>query len=209
MAMGKRDKRIDLYIANSAPFAQPILKHLREIVHTGCPNVEETMKWSFPHFEYHNEILCSMAAFKKHCSFGFWKASIMPDPDHILQLVGKTAMGSIGQLTNVDDLPRDRILIRYLKAAAKLNEEGAKAAAKAKATAKKQLEVPEYFMKALSKNNKALKTFEGFSNTNKKEYVTWVTEAKTEETRAKRIETAVEWMAEGKIRNWKYVRREA
>jgi len=190
--MGKRDKRIDTYIANSAPFAQRILNHLRELVHQACPEVEETMKWSFPHFEYCGEILCSMAAFKKHCSFGFWKASIMPDPDGILQLVGKTSMGSLGQLADMKDLPGDRILIKYIKAAAKLNKEGVKIEHKAKPVTQKELEVPEYFSKALSTNKKALKTFDGFSNTNKKEYVQWVTEAKTEETRNKRLATAIE-----------------
>ncbi len=204
--MGKRDKRIDVYITKSAPFAQPILNHLRDLVHKGCPDLEETMKWSFPHFEFSGEILCSMASFKKHCSFGFWKASLLSDPDHLLELVGKTSMGSLGQLTDLSDLPTDRLLIKYIKEAAKLNKEGVKVTAKAKAPPKKEIEVPEYFTKALGRNKKALKTFEGFSNTNKKEYVEWVTEAKSEETRDKRLETAVEWMAEGKIRHWKYIR---
>ena len=204
--MVKRDKRIDIYIANAAPFAQPVLNHLRELVHTGCPDVEETMKWSFPHFDYSGEILCSMASFKKHCSFGFWKASILPDPDHLLELVGKTSMGSLGQLTALSDLPSDRILIKYIKEAAKLNKEGVKVSPKAKAVIKKDIEVPDYFIKALNKNKKALKIFEGFSNTNKKEYVEWVTDAKSEDTREKRLETAVEWMSEGKIRHWKYIK---
>src|SRR5687768_13818661 len=108
--MSSRDKRIDAYILAAAPFAQPILNHLRELVHAACPDVEESMKWSFPHFNYNGEILCSMASFKKHCSFGFWKASLLPDPDGLLQIVGKTAMGSLGQITSMDDLPSDRIL---------------------------------------------------------------------------------------------------
>ena len=207
--MGKRDKRIDTYIANSAPFAQPILNHLRDLVHAGCPDVEETMKWSMPHFEYQGEILCSMASFKKHCAFGFWKASLLTDPDQILERVGKTSMGSFGPITDVNELPADRILIKYIKEAAKLNKEGVKVEAKRKAAVKKEIKVPEYFAKALAKNKKALKTFDAFSNTNKKEYVEWVTGAKTEETRHKRLETAIEWMAEGKIRHWKYVKREA
>jgi uncharacterized protein YdeI (YjbR/CyaY-like superfamily) len=202
--MGKRDKRVETYIANSAPFARPILNHLREIVHEGCRDAEETIKWGMPFFGYKGEILCNMASFKKHCSFGFWKASILPDPDHILELVGKTSMGSLGQLTDLSDLPADRILIKYIKAAAKLNNEGVKVAQKS--TAKKELEVPEYFTKAIARNKSALKTFNSFSNTNKKEYVEWVTGAKTEETRNKRLDTAIVWMAEGKIRNWKYLK---
>jgi uncharacterized protein YdeI (YjbR/CyaY-like superfamily) len=204
--MGKRDKRIDVYIAKSAPFAQPILNHLRDLVHTACPDVEETMKWSFPHFDYAGEILCSMASFKKHCSFGFWKASLLSDPEGLLEVVGKTSMGSLGQITSLSDLPSDRILIKYTREAAKLNKEGVKVPSKAKTPVKKELQVPDYFMKAISKNKKALKTFEGFSNTNKKEYVEWVDGAKTEETKEKRLETAVEWMADGKIRHWKYVK---
>ena len=202
--MGKRDKRVETYIANSAPFARPVLNHLREIVHQGCPDAEETIKWGMPFFEYKDEILCNMASFKKHCSFGFWKASILSDPDHILELVGKTSMGSLGQLTDLSDLPPNRILIKYIKAAAKLNKEGVKVAQKS--TAKKELEVPEYFAKAIARNKRALKTFNSFSNTNRKEYVEWVTGAKTEETRSKRLDTAIEWLAEGKIRNWKYLK---
>jgi uncharacterized protein YdeI (YjbR/CyaY-like superfamily) len=202
--MGKRDKRVETYIANSAPFARPVLNHLREIVHQGCPDAEETIKWGMPFFEYKDEILCNMASFKKHCSFGFWKASILSDPDHILELVGKTSMGSLGQLSDLSDLPPDRILIKYIKAAAKLNKEGVKVGQKS--TVKKELEVPEYFAKAIARNKSALKTFNSFSNTNRKEYVEWVTGAKTEETRSKRLDTAIEWMAEGKIRNWKYLK---
>lgn len=204
--MGTKDKRIDEYIAKSADFAQPILKHLRKIIHEACPEVEETMKWSFPHFDYSGEILCSMAAFKKHCSFGFWKASIMKDPHQLLEIIGKTSMGSLGQITDISDLPRDKILKEYVKEAAKLNEEGIKIKSKSKPAAKKEPEVPDYFINALRKNKKALSTFEGFSATNKKEYVEWVTEAKSEETREKRLETAIEWMKEGKIRHWKYMR---
>ena len=205
--MGKKDKRIDSYIANSAPFAQPILNHLRKLVHEVCPDVEETMKWSFPHFDYAGEILCSMASFKKHCAFGFWKASIMPDPHKLLQIVGKTAMGSLGQITDISELPPDRVIKEYIKEAARLNKEGVKLPQRTKAGTKKELEVPAYFTKELRKNKKAQSTFDTFSTTNKREYVDWITSAKTEETRAKRLETAIEWMSEGKIRHWKYVKQ--
>ena len=204
--MPKTDKRIDAYIAKAAPFAKPILKHLRSLVHEACPGAEETVKWSFPHFVYNNEILCSMASFKEHCAFTFWKASLMKDPKGLLTVMNKTAMGHFGRITSLDDLPSDKTLIAYLKEAAKLNEEGIKVERKA-AAPRKDLEIPAYFTSALSKNKKALKTFETFSPSNRKDYVEWVTEAKTDATRDKRLETAIEWMAEGKTRHWKYQKK--
>ena len=201
--MGKKDKRVDAYIAKSAGFAKPILNHLRDLVHSGCPDVEETIKWGFPHFDYKG-IMASMASFKEHCAFGFWKASLMTDPENRLTGMGETAMGHFGRITRLTDLPNDKIMLRYIKEAAKLNEEGIKIARKPKSTEKKLLIVPDYFKKALNKNKIASKTFESFSYSHKKDYLEWVTEAKTEETREKRISTALEWMAEGKSRNWKY-----
>ena len=204
--MGKKDKRIDAYIARSADFAKPILNHLRQLVHRACPEVGETIKWGFPHFDYHG-ILCSMAGFKEHCAFGFWKASLLPDPHKRLSALGKTAMGHFGQLARLSDLPPDKILLQYIKEAAKLNEAGVKAARKPSSSVRKALEIPAYFKKALVKNKAASKTFDGFSYSKKKDYVDWVTEARTEETRNKRMATAFEWMAEGKSRNWKYERK--
>jgi len=201
--MPKTDKRVDVYIAKSADFAQPIMDHLRKLIHTECPDVEETMKWSFPHFDY-NGIMCSMAAFKQHCSFTFWKGSLMKDPQKVMENVGETAMGQFGRITDLKDLPGDKILLAYIKEAAKLNEDGVKLPAKSKT--KKELVIPGYFIDTVKKNKKALETFDSFSYTNKKEYVEWVTEAKTEATREKRLTTTVEWMSEGKIRNWKYVK---
>jgi uncharacterized protein YdeI (YjbR/CyaY-like superfamily) len=203
--MPKKDKRIDAYIAKSQDFAKPILKHLRELIHNACPEVEETIKWSFPHFDYAGGTICSMASFKHHCAFGFWKAPVMKDPHKILS--GKDAMGDFGKITGVKDLPADKIMIEYIKEAARLNKEGVKLPAKTKTGQKKNLVIPDYFLKALSKNKKALKTFEDFSPTNKREYVEWVNDAKTEETRNNRLTTAIEWMTEGKIRNWKYIKK--
>lgn len=199
------DKKIDTYIEKSADFAKPILNHLRQLIHKTFPDAEEGIKWSFPHFIYKGDILCSMASFKAHCAFGFWKASIMNDPENILNATGKTGMGHLGKLTSLKDLPSDKILISYLKQAAKLNEEGVKIN-KPKSNDKKELLIPEYFIKAIKKNKKAFETFEKFSYSNKKEYVEWIVDAKTESTREKRLETAVEWMAEGKVRNWKYLK---
>lgn len=206
--MGTLDKKIDAYIMRSADFAKPILIHIREQVHKACPEVEEGMKWSFPHFMYKGSILCSMAAFKQHCAFVFWLGSVMKDPNKILKSgENKTAMGHLGQLTSVEDLPSDKVLKAYIKEAMSLIDKGVKIEKKPSSETKKELKVPSYFMNALKKNKKALGTFEKFSNTNKKEYLEWVTGAKTEETRDSRLETAIEWMAEGKIRHWKYVKK--
>jgi uncharacterized protein YdeI (YjbR/CyaY-like superfamily) len=203
--MPTKDKRVDAYIAKSAAFARPILAHIRELVHSAVPEVEETMKWSFPHFDYHG-MMCSMAAFKEHCTFGFWKASIMSDPKKILGEAAESAMGHFGRIMSLKDLPSDKTLSAYIKEAAKLNEDGVKLPPRPR-TAKKELVVPAFFMSALSKNKKALKTFEGITTSHKREYVEWVTIAKTEETREKRLTTSIEWMAEGKARNWKYVKK--
>lgn len=202
--MKNADPRIDAYIAKSAPFAQPILRHLRALVHSACPAAEETMKWSFPHFLHAGAILCSMAAFKEHCSFGFWhqgmEAVLAADGIH-----GVDAAGSFGRIARREDLPADTVLTRYLKTAVQLNESGEPARPRpAKSAEKKELVVPPEFAAALKKNKAAAKAFEGFSYSHRKEYVEWIAEAKREETRQKRIATALAWLAEGKSRNWKY-----
>ncbi|MEP7141335.1 MAG: DUF5655 domain-containing protein [Ferruginibacter sp.] len=202
--MGKKEKAIDEYISKSADFAKPILNHLRELVHKTCPNAEEKMKWSFPHFDYKNEMMCSMAAFKQHCVFGFWKAALMKDPILVENARSEVAMGHLGRITAKKDLPADKTIIAWIKEAMQLNDLGIKLPSKPKTTDKKELVVPDYFTKALSKNKKALQIFEKYAWSHKKEYVEWVTEAKTEETRNKRMATAVEWIADGKSRNWKY-----
>ncbi len=204
--MPKQDPRVDAYIAKAAPFAQPILIHLRELIHTTCPDVEETWKWSFPNFDYSGSTLVSMAAFKQHCSFGFWKAALMPDPDNILSITEREAMGHLGKITSLKDLPKDSILKKYIKAAMKLNEEGVKRPAPSKVTEadKKELKTPADFAVLLKKNKEATAVFNKFSYSNKKEYISWFDEAKTEATRTKRMAQAIEWMAEGKSRHWKY-----
>ncbi len=202
--MAKKDKRVDAYIEKSAAFAKPILNHLRELVHKACPETEETIKWSFACFDYKGPF-CSMAAFKQHCSFGFWKAALMKDSDK-LKSNQATAMGHLGKITSLSDLPSDKIIVAYIKEAMKLNDEGIKLPPRKKST-EKELVIPDYFIKAVSKNKKAQQTFEKFPPSHKKEYVQWITEAKTEETRNRRMETAIEWIAEGKGRNWKYERK--
>ena len=200
--MPNKDPRVDAYIAKAAPFAQPVLEHLRSLVHATCPEVTETIKWGMPFFEYKGSF-CNIAAFKAHCAFGFWKTALIPDPKGILK---RDAMGSLGRLTSLKDLPSDTILKGFIKAAKKLNDEGIKAAPPKKAAAKKEIEVPDYLIRALKKNKKAWTAFEAFAPSHRKEYVQWITEAKTPETRQKRMDTAIEWISEGKARNWKYKR---
>ncbi len=200
--MAKKDPRIDAYIKKAAPFAQPILNHYRSLVHTACPEVEETMKWSFPHFDYKGEMMCSMAAFKQHCAFGFWKASLFKDPSLLEQAKGETAMGHLGRIESIDQLPSDKKILGWIKEAMKLNAAGVKVEKVKKPV--KELIVPPYFSAALKKNKKAAAFFEASSPSCKREYVQWVDEAKTEATRNKRLEQSIEWLSESKQRNWKY-----
>jgi uncharacterized protein YdeI (YjbR/CyaY-like superfamily) len=199
--MGTRDDRVDAYIAKAAEFARPILNHLRETIHGACPDVAETMKWSFPHFEYKG-LLCSMASFKEHCAFGFWKGALIVEgsagPD-------EPAMGQFGRITKLSDLPSKKVLSGYIKQAMKLNEDGVKSPTRSKPKVDRELIVPEDLASALKVNAGARATFEKFSPSNKREYVDWITEAKTQATRTRRLEQAIEWMAEGKPRNWKYM----
>jgi len=205
--MSAYDTRVDAYIDKAADFAKPVLTHIRELVHTACPGVEEDWKWSFPVFMYKGAIMCNLAAFKEHCSFGFWKASLMADTDNILETKDRDGMGHLGKIRTLKDLPKDAVLKKYIKAAMKLNEEGVKLPPRAKVTEKdkNELKTPDYFMKELKKNKKAEKVFGEFSYSNKKEYIMWFEEAKTDATRDKRITQAIEWIAEGKGRNWKYM----
>jgi len=197
--MGVMNPRIDAYIAKSAEFAQPILERVRAVVHEACPDVEEAIKWGSPSFLYAGGILCSMAAFKQHASFGFWKHSLV-----IGAGVERDGMGSYGKLGGVSDLPAKKQLIADIKKAMRLNEEGIKAAAVRKPAPKPPVEVPADLAAAMQKNARARATFEAFSPSARREYVEWLTEAKREETRQKRLLQAIEWMAEGKERHWKY-----
>ncbi len=202
--MPSRDPRIDAYIANSAPFAQPILTHLRAVVHAACPDVQETIKWGFPHFQYRG-MLCAMSAFKSHCALGFWKGSlVVPAAERARDANG---LRVFGRITSLAGLPSDRKLASYVKQAMKLNETGVKAPQFANRKPRPAPRTPHYLMAAIRKNKKALATWTVSSPSHKREYVQWVTEAKTEPTRVKRVATTVEWLAQGKARNWKYVKK--
>jgi uncharacterized protein YdeI (YjbR/CyaY-like superfamily) len=191
-----RDPRVDAYIERSAEFARPMLARLREIVHAACPEVQETMKWSSPHFDYHGP-LCGMAAFKEHCAFGFWKGSL------IVENPSDQAMGQLGRLTSLRDLPAKKTLTTWIRKAMKLNEDGVRVP-RAQRAGRPAVRLPEDLRKALRKNAKARAAFEAFSPSHRREYVEWIEEARREETRARRLATAIEWMAEGKSRHWKY-----
>ena len=192
------DPRIDDYIQSAAAFAQPMLVHIRDTVHQACPQVEETIKWGMPTFMHAGGILCGMAAFKKHVSFGYWKHALVVGDGS-----AQEGMGSYGKMASLKDLPPKKTLLAHIRKAAKLNEDGVKAPAQRK-SAKPFPQEPDDLVAALRKNKAAQATYEAFPPSCKREYVEWITEAKREETRAKRLAQAVEWMAEGKCRNWKY-----
>jgi uncharacterized protein YdeI (YjbR/CyaY-like superfamily) len=204
--MSSFNKSIDAYIAESADFAKPILNHLRALIHTACPDVEEKMKWSMPFFDYKGEMMCHMASFKQHCAFGFWKGAIMKDPVLRETAASEAAMGHLGKITSLKDLPSDKKITAWIKEAMTLNDNGIKLPPKEKPAAK-ETATPDYFAKAIAKNKAAKKVWDGFPPGKKKDYIVWITEAKTEDTRNKRMETAVEWIAEGKGRNWKYEKK--
>ena len=199
----KKDRRIDDYISKSEEFAKPILRYIRDIVHKACPEVTETMKWGMPHFDYKG-MMCGIASFKQHCTFGFWKASLMKDKYKVFVKGENSGMGNFGKVKDIQDLPSAKIIIEYIKEAMKLNDDNVAVSKELKENVRKELVIPEYFLKVLKKNEVALKTFMDFSYSHKKEYLEWITEAKKEETREKRIYAAIEWLSEGKGRNWKY-----
>jgi uncharacterized protein YdeI (YjbR/CyaY-like superfamily) len=202
--MGKKDPRVDAYIAEAAEFARPVLKHLRALVHSVCPDVEETLKWRMPFYEYKG-ILFGTPAFKQHCALVFWKGRLIVDQQGRNISVG---MGQFKRVTKLADLPSKKILTGYILKAMELNELGTKSAAPSKAKAKgKKVVVSDDLAAALKKNSKARATFEGFTPGKRRDYVEWITEAKREETRQSRLKTAIEWLAQGKPRNWKYIKR--
>lgn len=204
--MSHRDPRVDAYIAKAAPFAQPILEHVRAVVHEACPEAEETIKWGMPSFVRGGGILCGMAAFKAHASFGFWKHALVVGEGGADEGGERVGMGSFGKLTAVRDLPARKQLVAYVKKAAALNAQGVKAVPARKMAAAKPAPVPTLeFAAALRRNKAAGAAFKAFPPSHQREYVDWIAEARREETRDRRIAQAVEWIAEGKQRNWKYM----
>ena len=195
----RQDARIDAYIAKAQPFAQPILKHIRDAVMSASPELEETLKWGHPSFMYHG-IVCGMAGFKQHVTLGFWKSKLVLDEK---DQSADSAWGQFGCITQLSDLPSKREIARYVKKAMKLNEDGV--TVKREVKPKKPIPVPAALKAALAKSPKAKAFFATLPPGHQREYLQWVTEAKTDATRDKRIATTIEWLSEGKHRNWKYM----
>ncbi len=200
-----KNKKVDEYISQSQDFAKPILNHLRKLIHIACPQVEETIKWGHPHFEYKG-LLCNMAAFNKHCAFGFWKAALMKDAG-TLKDNNAEAMGHSGKLKSLSDLPKDRIIISRIAEAASLNEQGIQLTDKKHLGKNPEIRVPTILKNELQKNKKASETFLKFSPSQRKEYVEWIEEAKANNTKLQRVATTVKWLTEDKTRNWKYFKK--
>jgi uncharacterized protein YdeI (YjbR/CyaY-like superfamily) len=194
----KTDPRIDAYIDRQAEFAKPILVHLRAVVHEACPDCEETLKWSSPSFMYKGKILAGFAAFKAHAVFGFWSGGLVleVDPEQ------KSAMGQFGRLTSLDDLPPRAKLVELTHKAMKLIDEGVKPIRNK--TVKAPFAVPQDLRAAIDAVPAAKATFDAFPPSQQRDYAGWISDAKRDETRARRLAQSVEWLAEGKRRNWKY-----
>lgn len=208
MATQNFHPKVDDYIAKAKPFAQPILNHLRELLHKACPEIEETIKWSRPFFQYRGLILCQMAAFKEHCTFGFWDKE-MSAALREAKLPGKDASDAFGRITRMEDLPHDKAVLGWIRQAASSVENGQykspiSARSEEAKPKKAAVKAPQEFTAALQRNKKAAAGFATLSPSCKREYIEWIADAKRPETRDKRIATALEWIAEGKQRNWKY-----
>jgi len=198
-----RDPRVDEYIFKAAPFAQPILIHLRELIHMVCPEVEEKWKWSMPNFDYKGAPLAHMAAFKAHCSLGFWKASLMKNNQLLVTHAGsKSSMGHLGPLKSLKDLPSDKILTGFIKQGMALNDAGIKVV---RHQSKRDVpEIPNYLAQAFLKNKGSEAAFLKLSPSKRREFIDWINSAKKEETKIKRTSKAIELIKQNKHLNSKY-----
>ena len=196
--MTSRDPRVDAFIAKARPFAKPILARIRGAVHQACPDCVETIKWGMPHFEYHGKTLCGMAAFKAHAALILW---------HAKDILGDADAKTFRRVTSVGDLPPRNVLAGFVTKAMALVDAGKPSMMRRTPTGRKPPRTPADLAAALKKNAKARAVYDAFAPSHKREYVEWITGAKTAPTRARRIETAVQWIADGKARNWKYMRK--
>ena len=200
--MATKDPRVDTYIEEAGAFARPILKHLRKLIHQGCPEAVETIKWSAPFFDYHG-ILCGLVAFKAHCSLFFWRdidvSAWLPKTN-----TAGAGMGQFGKLTSLADLPKDEVILKCVRAAVAQRDSPKSKPKRARPVAT-ETPVPPDLKKALSANAKAAETFRNFAPSHRREYIDWITDAKRPETRERRLKTTLEWLAEGKSQNWRYM----
>lgn len=197
LILSMKSPKVDAHIKNAPTFARPILKRLRAAIHKGCPKVEETIKWQFPFFMHKDRVLCGMMNFKAHCALVFWKSAL------IVKEKGPSAkviLKDLRHIASLDDLPEGRELLSYIKLAAQFNEKGMKVSRREA----KPVAVPRELMIALRANPKAFKHFEAFSPSKRKDYIFWISSAKTEETLERRLETAIDLISQGKARLWKY-----
>ena len=201
--MAQLNKKVDAYVNKAAGFAQPILQHLRSIVLDTCPEAEEDIKWGTPHYSYKGDHLCMMAGFKNHCSFSLYKAEFMKDEKISESVKAGKKFGYMDKLTSLSDLPAKKILVALIREAMALNAQGVKKV-KPATDKPKLLAVPDYFENALQGNPKAKDVFYTKSDAFRKDYLVWITGAKTEDTRQSRIDQSLEWIAEGKKRFWQY-----
>lgn len=202
-----KNEKIDAFIEKAQPFAQPILRHLRELILETDENLVETIKWGFPNYTFNGAIICSFSAFKEHCSFGFWLGAELPDPHGILNQQGKTAMGNLGRIQDISELPEKAILQEYIRKAIELSKSGQ---GKVKTVFKKETKPDlksEAYPEIFEHFPKEALIFDTFPPSHRREYMDWILEAKTEETKNKRISTMLEWLADGKSRNWKYQKK--
>ena len=201
--MSNFNPKVDQYIEKAAEFAKPIMEYLRQIVHDTCPEVIEVIKWGIPHFDYKGDMMCILASYKHHCSFSLYKAELMSDAKLVESVKAGRKMGYMDKLKTIADLPARKVLVSYIREAMVLNEEGSKKVSPKSATPK-VIEVPDYFGEKLATNPKAKEIFETKSASFRKNYLVWISDAKTEATRQKRMEESLAWIAEGKGRFWQY-----
>ncbi|MCO4291983.1 YdeI/OmpD-associated family protein [Solitalea sp. MAHUQ-68] len=201
------NSKVDDYIAKSAEFAKPMLNYLRELVHDTCPDVEEDIKWGTPHYSYRGDHLCMMGAFKNHCSFSLYKAELMKDKTIQDSVKAGKKFGYMDKLKDLSELPEKEVLVAYIKEAMELNANGTAKPKPVKEKSTEEVVAPQVFIDALKKNEKAGSVYESKSASFQKEYIKWIAEAKTEETRDKRIEQALDWIADGKGRFWQYAKK--
>lgn len=203
--MTNYNSQVDEYITKSADFAKPILEHWRKLVHKACPEVVETIKWGYPHFDYKNDFMGVIAARKDYCTFTFVKSELMKDERLKDSKNQKPEARFLGRISKMSDLPSDKEFIFFIKEAMLLNDKGEKVA-KPKSDKPKVLETPDYLAKRLEASPEAKVVFDSKSDSFRKEYISWIADAKTEATREKRMDEAIEWISEGKSRYWKYAK---